>query len=385
VRLRVTDTAGATATDSATVTVTNVAPSVSAIATDDPVDENSAVSVSGTISDAGWLDPLSATIDFGDGAGAQALAGVEEHARPDGTITYDVNHVYGDDGTFTITVCAADDDVANICRTAAATVDNVDPTAAINEDDAVTINGTPVLLGTSGAPVDFAGRATDPGSDDLTLRWDWDDGAPAIDRSTVFLVNAPFPDPDPSPSVQPRDVTDETAHAFGQACTYDVGFSALDDDGGSAADAIKVLIAGNADRGRPSGYWAHQYRQRGSIDFDDATLACYLEIADFVSAVFHEQRDASTFQKAQKILFSQGQPVGKRDQLDRDLLTAWLNFANGAVGWATPVDTNGDGTADTPFSDALQAAEAVRLDPAATPGQLDAQRAIVQAINDALA
>ncbi|MDP1849050.1 MAG: PKD domain-containing protein [Solirubrobacteraceae bacterium] len=384
VSLRVTDTAGATATDSATVNVTNVAPQVSAIATDDPVDENTAVSVSGTISDAGWLDPLSATIDFGDGAGAEALAGIEEHLRPDGTITYDVEHVYGDDGTFTITVCGADDDVANICRTAEATVDNVDPTAAINEDDAVSINGTPVLLGNSGAPVDFAGRATDPGSDDLTLRWDWDDGAPAIDRSTLLLVNAPFPDPDPSPSVQPRDVTDETAHAFGQACTYDVGFSVLDDDGGSASDAIKVLIAGNADRGRPTGYWAQQYRQRGGVDFDDATLACYLEIADFVSAVFHEERDAATFQKAQKILFSQGQAVGKRDQLDRDLLTAWLNFANGAVGWAEAVDTNGDGTADTAFSAALQAAEAVRLDANATPAQLDAQRAIVQAINDGL-
>jgi hypothetical protein len=384
VRLRVTDTAGATATDAATVNVANVAPSVSAITTDAPKDEGTGVSISGAISDAGWLDPLSATIDFGDGAGAQTLSGVEEHQRPDGTITYDVDHVYGDDGTFTITVCAADDDVANVCKAAAAKVDNVDPAAAIDDSGAVLINGTPVVLGNAGAPVDFAGRATDPGSDDLTLRWDWDDGAPAIDRSTLFLVNAPFPDPDPSPSLQPRDVTDETAHAFGQACTYDVGFSVLDDDGGSAADAIKVLIAGNADRGRPTGYWAQQYRQRGGVDFDAATLSCYLEIVDFVSAVFHEQRDASTFQRAQAILFDQGKPVSKRDQLDRDLLTAWLNFANGAVGWAEPVDTDRDGTADTAFGAALQDAEAVRLNPSATPAQLDAQRAIVQAINDAL-
>lgn len=384
VRLRVTDTAGATATDSATVTVANVAPAVSAIATDAPAAENSPVSISGTISDPGWRDPLSATIDFGDGGGPQTLSGVEEDVRPDGTITYDVDHVYGDDGTFTITVCGADDDVADICRSAAATIDNVDPAAAINEDDAVTINGTSVLLGNSGAPVDFAGRATDPGSDDLTLRWNWDDGAPAIDRSTLFLVNPPFPDPDPSPSVQPRDVSDETAHAFGQACTYDVGFSVLDDDGGSAADTIKVLIAGNADRGRPTGYWAQQYRQRGGVDFDAATLTCYLEIADFVSAVFHEQRDASTFPRAQAVLFAQGNSVTKRDQLDRDLLTGWLNFANGAVGWAEPVDTNGDGVADTAFAAAMQAAEAVRLDANATPAQLDAARAVVQAINDAL-
>ena len=103
-----------------------------------------------------------------------------------------------------------------------------------------------------------------------------------------------------------------------------------------------------------------------------------------MSNVFHERRDASTFQKAQAILFDQGKSVAKRDQLDRDLLTVWLNFANGAVGWDEQVDTNGDGTPDTAFGEALQDAEAVRLDPNATSAQLDAQRTIVQAINDVI-
>ena len=201
----------------------------------------------------------------------------------------------------------------------------------------------------------------------------------SADWIRAFRVNEPFPDPDPSPSVQPRDVTDESTHAFGRACTYDVVFSVLDDDGGSASDAIRVLIAGNADRGRPTGYWAQQYRQRGGVDFDAATLGCYLEIAGFVSAVFHERRDASTFPKAQAVLLDQGKPVSKRDQLDRDLLTAWLNFANGAVGWNEQVDTNGDGAVDIAFSVAMQAAEAVRLNPSATAAQLDAQRAIDRA------
>ena len=70
-----------------------------------------------------------------------------------------------------------------------------------------------------------------------------------------------------------------------------------------------MLITGNEDEGQPSGYWAQQYRQRGGVDFDDATLACYLEIAAFVSNVFNEARDASTFQKAQAILFDQGKSV----------------------------------------------------------------------------
>jgi hypothetical protein len=384
VRLRVTDTAGATDEDSSTVTVTNVAPTVEAITTNSPKDENAAMSISGKITDPGWLDPLSLTIDFGDGAGAQTLSGVEEHVRPDGSITYDITHSYGDDGTFTITVCGADDDVSNICTTTQVTVNNVAPSATIGDGDATDINGTSVILSHAGDAVDFSGRSTDPGSDDLTLSWDWDDGPPAPDESTVYLVNPPDTDPDPSPSVQPRDVTDVKSHAFGQACTYDIVFSALDDDGGSASSTIKVLITGNEDDGQPSGYWAHQYRQRGAIDFDNVTLSCYLEIAAFVSKVFNEARDVSTFQRAQALLFSQGASVSRRDQLDRDLLTAWLNFANGAVEWNEQVDTNASGVPDTAFHQAMQTAESVRLNPNATPAQLDAQRAIVQSINDTI-
>jgi len=384
VRLRVSDTAGATADDSATVTVTNVAPSVSAITTDSPKDENAALSMSGAITDPGWQDPLSATIDFGDGAGAVSLGGIEEHVRPDGSIAYAITHAYGDDGKFTITVCGADDDVSGICATTEVTVNNVPPTASIGEGDATDVNGVSVLLGHAGAAVDFSGRSTDPGSDDLTLRWNWDDGDPAIDVSTTYLVNPPNADPDPSPSVQPRDVTDSRSHAFGQACTYDVVFSALDDDAGSASDTIKVLIVGNEDDGRPTGYWAQQYRQKGGVEFDAATLSCYLEIAAFVSKVFNEARDASTFAKAQAILFDQGVSVSKRNQLDRDLLTAWLNFANGAVGWDELVDTDRNGIPDTSFHEAMQTAEAVRLNPSATQAQIDAQRAKVQSINDTI-
>ena len=101
IRLRVTDTAGATATDTAQVTVANVAPTVGAITTDAPKPENSGVRIQGVISDPGWLDPLTASIDFGDGSGPQPLAGVLENVRPNATLTYDVTKIYGDNGTFT--------------------------------------------------------------------------------------------------------------------------------------------------------------------------------------------------------------------------------------------------------------------------------------------
>ena len=384
VAVKVTNANGFSATATSTVTVTNVAPTVGTITTDAPQDENSPVTISGTITDPGWADPLSATIDFGDANGAQALTGDEEHARPDGSISYSVKHTYGDDGTFTIKVCAADDDASDICSTATAQVRNVDPTATIGEAGTTDVNGAKILIAHAGEPVAFSGRSTDPGSDDLTLRWSWDDGDPLVDVSTPFLLDPPDADPDPSPSIDPRDVTDERSHAFGQACLFDVGFSALDDDGGAAADTISVLIAGNTSAGRPTGYWAQQYRQRGGVEIDSATLTCYLRIVGFVSRIYHEAKDASTFQKAQAILFDQGKAVSKRDQLDRDVLTAWLNFANGAVEWDELVDTNRDGVADTAFHAAMGQAESVRLAASSTGAQLDVQRAIVQSINDTI-
>jgi hypothetical protein len=65
----------------------------------------------------------------------------------------------------------------------------------------------------------------------------------------------------------------------------------------------------------------------------------------------------------------------------RQLLAAWLNFANSAVGYDELVDTDGDGVVDTPFNVAVANAEAVRLNPGATKAQLDAQKNILERIN----
>jgi hypothetical protein len=375
---------GVSDVDDATVTVTNVAPAVTGLASNSPRDENTVVTVTGLVSDPGWLDPLTATIDWGDGAGPQPIAGTLENIRPDATINFSVDHTYGDDGIFAISVCGSDDDTTACASAFNVVVNNVNPTAMIDEGQTTLVNGIPTILAHAGETITFSGRSTDPGSDDLTLSWDFDDGTPAPDTSTPYLVNPPGTDPDPSPTVQPRDVTDMIDHAFADACIYQVGFTAADDDAGTAADSVAVLVTGNQDNGRPSGYWSHQYRRQGATDFDDATLTCYLEIVDFVSDVFHEARNVSTFPLARSLLFTQGASVTKRDQLDRDLLTVWLNLANGAVEWDELVDTNRDGAADTVFHVAVETAETVRLNPASTNAQFDIQRSILQSITDTI-
>lgn len=385
VKVRVTDTFGDSDEASATVTVDNVRPTVPALSNTGPKIENTAVSINGSVADAGWLDVLSATVDWGDGAGEQALTlGALESVRPDATAPFAAAHTYGDDGVYAVTVCATDDETAKStpCATTLVSIGNEAPTATINESGTVLFNGVPTIIARAGDPASLTGRSTDPGSDDLTLTWTWDDGSP--DTVVTSLVDDPLLDGPLTPSIQPRDVSDTQEHTF-TACVYEVGLGVVDDDlGASPTDTVMVLVTGDADDARQSGYWSQQYRPRGKRDFDDATLTCYLEIAGFASKVFNEAIDVSTFEQAQKLLFSSGKPVSKIEQLDRDLLTAWLNFANGAVGYDELVDTNGNGVVDTEFHSVIENAETVRLNPASTPAEIDDQRTIVSAINDAV-
>ena len=384
VRVRVTDSFGSSATDSSTVTVDNVRPVVASLANDGPKPENTAVSISGVISDAGWLDTLTATVDWGDGAGAQPLAGVLENIRPDATLTFsNVAHTYGDDGVFVVTVCGTDDDGASTlpCGVTLVTIQNVDPTAVIDLTGTVNINGVDTFVAHVGEVIPFTADSFDPGSDDRTTTWDWGDGAPSPDSTELSLNDIVFnPDPDPSPSINPRTVADAEPHAFGDACLYIVTFGARDDDLGSASDQVAVIIAGNAALQRGAGYWQTQYRPRPTA-FSEARRLCYLAITRFMSTVFSEARALNTVAEAFDVMRIDQNDGDALQKLDRELLAAWLNFANGAFDLTELVDTDGNGVADTPFATVMATAEAVRLNPASTSAQLLAQRDILEQIN----
>ncbi len=173
--LRVTDAFGNTATATSQVTVTNVAPVVSVNAIT-PIAEGGTVTVSGTVTDPGWLDPLTATITFDDGAAPVALAGVLENVRPNATLTFSVNHQYGDNGAFTVQVCAADDDTSGNCDSEVAAVSNVDPTAVIDTSGEQVYDGVSAFIVEAGEDLTVPVGSVDPGSDDLTAEWAWGDG-----------------------------------------------------------------------------------------------------------------------------------------------------------------------------------------------------------------
>ena len=389
VGVKVTDSFGSSSTDSSTVTVNNVKPSAS-LTNDGPQVENTAISIDAVVSDPGWLDTFkNVTVDWDDGAGPQALTGgVLENVRDNATLTFtDVSHTYGDDsgaGTFTVEVCATDDDDATTdpCGTTDVTITNVDPTAVIDLTGTVDINGTKTFVAHEGQLIPFTASSFDTGSDDRTTTWDWNDGLPSPDVTTFSpndMILFPLVDPDPSPSINSRTVTDPEPHVFGAACFYTVMFGARDDDAGSASDQVAVIIAGNASLQRGAGYWQTQYRPRPTA-FTEQRRQCYLAIVRFMSTVFSEKHPLATVADAFDTMNISDNSGSELQKLDRELLAAWLNFANGAFDLTELVDTDGKNGPDTTFATVMANAEAVRIGPS-TDAQKIVQRNILQRIN----
>ncbi len=374
---------------SATITIGNVAPTV----TIDPsqvtvIDEHGTITVTAGFTDPGFGDTHTASIDWGVPAGHQGVETVPPTIQVTdpggpgvpltGTVTATYRYGDNDDGTgFTIEVTVTDDDGGVGSDSFSLDVNNVAPAVSIDPSGSVLLNGVPTILGEAGADIDFAGFIEDPGSDDLTITWDWDDGST---DSRISLVDPPAADPLPSPTVQPRAEPEATTHTFAEACMYDVTLSADDDDSGSHSDAIVVAIVGTADVARGAGYWQSEYRFKKQPDFSPATLSCYLEIVNHASAVFGEARSLANFAEAVDVVWTRGTSEAD-DLFDRQIFTAWLNFANGAHGLDELFDTNGDGIADTTFANIMQQAESLRTDPTRTREQLLAMKDLLEGIN----
>ena len=134
-RLVVTDNHGAADTTTSTVSVSNVAPAVAAFATP-AINEGGTFSSSGTFTDPGD-DSWTATVDYGDGSGAQPLALAGK--------SFTLSHVYADNGSYTVTVTVTESDAEQASGTVSGTVpvSNVSPTVA-SFDGATILRGETV-------------------------------------------------------------------------------------------------------------------------------------------------------------------------------------------------------------------------------------------------
>ena len=174
IRLRVTNAAGVSDTATTTITVTNVVPVVGLQSIAATV-EGASVSLIGTASDPGWLDPLTATVDWDDGNGPQALTGAIEHVRPNATLTFSrATRVRRQRRVHHHGVRLRRRRHVVRCRHRDSGQRPADRGARASGQ--TSYGGQSAYVIEAGGSVSVTAMSVDPGSDDLTLTWDWDHG-----------------------------------------------------------------------------------------------------------------------------------------------------------------------------------------------------------------
>jgi len=142
------------------------------------------------------------------------------------------SHVYGDDGTYSIRLVAADDDGGNTTLEGIlAVVDNGPPTLLAGVFPPDTPEGGTAIV---------AATAQDPGSDDLTFSIDFGNGD--VQSSTTYN-NGVGPDPPRSPGgIFPFVASASFSTVYTQNADYDAILSVTDDDGGSLTIPFVVHV-----------------------------------------------------------------------------------------------------------------------------------------------
>ena len=284
-----------------------------------------------------------------------------------------VSLVFGDNGSFTVGLQVTDAFGESDTDDAQVAVNNVLPSLTLDTLSAISFPGGSAFLGRKGVEQTHRASATDPGSDDLTFAW-------SFGVTTTYFNDGVGPDPFPSPwGVFPFSASDSASMTPPAPGVYTVAATVTDDDGGSTSASLPKLITDDRDCTRTQGFWKSQFSTKGKHQVDDATLNAYLSIVNFASAVFSEQVPASTIPQARAVMDVSGPSM--RDNAEAQLLAAWLNVAQGAVGWDELVDTDGDGVGDKPFYQVTSEAEAILLNPDATHLELEHAKDLAEAVN----
>jgi len=200
VTITVEDDDGGTTSETTDVVIANASPVINSLSGDTTGVEGGTFSFVADPSDPGASDTWSTTWDFDDGTPVQ---------------TGDFqDHVFADDGAYTVHVTVEDDDGGTATSTLAVVVSNVDPTI-------VSLSTTPATDLSEGVPVALASVATDPGDDTLSYSWAPGDGTSPLSG-------------------------DEVVYTYADDGIYTVTLTVSDEDGGSTQNTHVLTVLNTA-------------------------------------------------------------------------------------------------------------------------------------------
>jgi PKD repeat protein len=195
--LRVEDKDGGKALDTVNVRVNNVAPAIGGVTNDGPVGEGSPLTLVVNATDVG-SDTLTYAFDWENDGDFDA---VDQPAV--------VSHIWYNQGVYTVSIRADDEDGGQAFTTTAVSAYNVAPTAVAG----------PEVARLEGSLVTFDGSgSSDPGIYDvLTYQWSFGDGSPIASGITA-------------------------THSYADNNVYSATLTVTDDSGAGDADSVAVTI-----------------------------------------------------------------------------------------------------------------------------------------------
>jgi hypothetical protein len=226
------------ASDSLTVHVENVSPSLTLTASQ-PMEEGNTVDFWANVTDPG-SDDIHLLYEWGDGSLNETSVYLANPPNPDPYPSPEVNprdisekrgHTFGDNWNYSVKVAVWDDDGGAMTSSLDASVGNLPPSLSYSIPTALVEGETATL----------SAHSTDDGSDDLRFTWWFGDGS---FESVVYYNNESGPDPSPSPwGIFPFYAEDTRTHAWGDDGAYSVTISVRDDDGSQVSASVTVTVS----------------------------------------------------------------------------------------------------------------------------------------------
>jgi hypothetical protein len=203
--------------------VKNVAPVVTSLTSNAPINENGSVNLTGSFADPGILDTHAVVINWGDGSPNTTIPVAA------GVVAFAVPHQYLDDNPtatpsdpYPIVVTVTDKDAGAGGGNTSITVNNVPPVVT-------TLTGPTGPLALGSATANMTANFTDVGVEDThSCSVFWDDGSPNTPGSEIESGGSGFC---------------SAAHTFGATGVYSVTVTVTDDDTGAViSDALLIVV-----------------------------------------------------------------------------------------------------------------------------------------------